>query len=145
MEMDAADRAILKALAQNARTPIKELAKEAFLSSPAVSTRMERLEKAGVITGYQARLDHQALGFHILAFVNLGISPERRPAFREFAEACPNILECHHVTGNYSVILKAAFRSTKELESFVGHLQTYGSTQTQVVFSTLVEPREIVE
>lgn len=143
--MDAADRAILKALAVNARTPIKELAKEAYLSSPAVSARMERLEKKGVIMGYQAQLNHQALGYHILAFVNLAIPPERRPAFQEFAAACPNVLECHHVTGNYSLILKVAFQSTKDLETFVGHVQTYGTTQTQVVFSTMIEPREIVE
>ncbi len=143
--MDAADRAILKTLANNARTPIKELARESYLSSPAASARMERLEKSGVILGYQARLNHQALGYHILAFVNLAISPERRPAFREFAAACPNILECHHVTGNYSLILKVAFQSTKDLETFVGHIQTYGTTQTQVVFSTMIEPREIVE
>jgi Lrp/AsnC family leucine-responsive transcriptional regulator len=125
--------------------PIKELAKESFLSSPAASARMERLEKAGVIRGYQARLDHQSLGYHILAFVNIAISPERRPAFREFAASCPNILECHHVTGSYSLILKAAFRSTKDLETFVGQAQTFGTTQTQVVFSTLIDPREIVE
>lgn len=143
--MDTADRAILKALAKNARTPIKELAKDAYLSSPAASSRMERLEKGGVILGYQAKLNHQALGYHILAFVNIAISPERRPAFKEFAAACPNILECHHVTGNYSLILKVAFRSTKDLETFVGHVQTYGTTQTQVVFSTLIEPREIVD
>ena len=143
--MDAADRAILKALAENARTPIKELAKASYLSSPAASARMERLEKSGVIRSYQAHLDHQALGYHILAFVNLAVSPERRPAFKEFAADCPNILECHHVTGNYSLILKVAFQSTKDLETFVGHAQTYGTTQTQVVFSTLIEPREIVE
>ena len=143
--MDAADRAILKALAKNARTPIKELAKEAYLSSPAASARMERLEKNGVILGYQAKLNHQALGYHILAFVNIAIPPERRPAFKEFALACSNILECHHVTGNYSLILKVAFQSTKDLESFVGHVQTYGTTQTQVVFSTLIESREIVD
>ena len=82
--MDTADRAILKALAKNARTPIKELAKDAYLSSPAASSRMERLEKGGVIL-------------------------------------------------------------TKDLETFVGHVQTYGTTQTQVVFSTLIEPREIVD
>ena len=143
--MDAADRAILKALAKNARTPIKELAKEAYLSSPAASARMERMEKAGVIRGYQAHLDHQALGYHILAFVNLAVSPNQRPEFRAFAEKCPNILECHHVTGNYSLILKVAFQSTKDLESFVGHVQAFGTTQTQVVFSTMIEPREIVE
>lgn len=143
--MDAADRAILKALTKNARTPIKELAKEAYLSSPAASARMERLENSGVILGYQAHLNHQALGYHILAFVNLAVSPERRPAFKEFAASCPNILECHHVTGNYSLVMKVAFQSTKDLETFVGHVQTYGTTQTQVVFSTMIEPREIVE
>ena len=143
--MDASDRAILKALAVNARTPIKQLAQEAYLSSPAASARLERLEKSGVIHGYQARLNHQALGFPILAFVNIAISPQQRPAFAEFAASCANILECHHVTGNYSVILKAAFQSTKDLETFVGHVQTYGTTQTQVVFSTMIGPREIVE
>jgi len=143
--MDAADRAILKALASNARTPIKELAKAAYLSSPAASARMDRLEQSGVIQSYQAHLNHQALGYHILAFVNLAVSPERRPAFKEFASTCPNILECHHVTGNYSLILKVAFQSTKDLETFVGHAQNFGTTQTQVVFSTLIEPREIVE
>jgi len=49
------------------------------------------------------------------------------------------------VTGNYSLILKVAFQSTKDLETFVGHAQNFGTTQTQVVFSTLIEPREIVE
>lgn len=143
--MDAADRAILKALATNARTPIKELAKAAYLSSPAASARMDRLEQTGVILGYQARLNHQALGYHILAFINLAISPERRSEFNAFAADCPNILECHHVTGNYSLILKVAFRSTKDLETFVGKAQNFGTTQTQVVFSTSIEPREIIE
>lgn len=142
--MDTADRAILSALTRNARTPLKELAREAYLSSPATSARLERLEKSGVIQGYQAQLNHQALGYHILAFVNLAVPPERQPAFRAYAAQCSNILECHHVTGNYSLILKVAFQSTKDLESFVGHVQTYGTTQTQVVFSTIIEPREIV-
>lgn len=142
--MDTADRAILSALAKNARTPLKELAREAYLSSPATSARLERLEKVGVIQGYHAQLNHQALGYPILAFVNLAVQPERQPEFRRFAEQYPNILECHHVTGNYSQILKVAFQSTRDLESFVGHVQTYGTTQTQVVFSTVIEPREIV-
>lgn len=143
--MDAADRAILKALAKNARTPIKQLAQEAFLSSPAASARLDRLEKSGVISGYQAKLNLEALGFHILAFVNVAMPPENKAPLVEYADACPNVLECHHVTGNYSLIMKAAFRSTMELEAFVGHLQTYGNTQTQVVFSTQVAPRQVVE
>ena len=143
--MDAADRAILKALVKNARTPMKELAKEAYLSAPATSARVSRLEADGVIRGYQTVLDPQMLGYQILAFVNVAVSPDRRPAFRELLQDCPNVLACHHVTGNYSLILKVAFPNTRELDSFVGRLQEFGTTQTQVVFSTLVEPRQITE
>lgn len=143
--MDAADRAILKALVKNARTPMKDLAKEAYLSAPATSARVSRLEESGVIRGYQTVLDPQMLGYQIMAFVNVAVSPDRRPAFRELLLDCPNVLECHHVTGNYSLILKVAFPNTRELDSFVGRLQEFGTTQTQVVFSTLVEPRQITE
>ena len=143
--MDAQDRAILKALAANARTPIKQLAQQAFLSSPAVSSRVERLEKKGVIKGYQAMLDHEALGFHILAFVNIAIVPEKKSSLIEYARGCQNVLECHHVTGSHSLIFKVCFCSTVDLEAFVGRLQTYGKTETQVVFSTPIEPRQIVE
>lgn len=143
--MDAADRKILKILSQNARTPIKHLSQEVYLSSPAVSARIERLENKNVIKGYQAMLNHEAMGFHILAFVNIAIIPERKVALIKYASDCPNVLECHHVTGNHSLIFKVCFSSTVDLEAFVGHLQTYGKTETQVVFSTPIEPRQIVE
>ena len=143
--MDAADRAILNALAKNARTPVKQLAQEAFLSSPAASARVERLEKKGIIKGYQAMLDHESLGFHILAFVNIAIAPEKKAALIAYAKECANVLECHHVTGSHSLIFKVCFGSTVDLEAFVGRLQTYGKTETQVVFSTPIEPRQIVE
>lgn len=143
--MDATDRLILKALAANGRTPLKQLAQQSYLSSPAASARVERLEKKGVIRGYQAMLNHEALGFHITAFVNIAISPERQPALLEALIDNPNVLECHHITGAYSLILKVAFSSTRDLEAFVGYLHTYGKTETQVVFSTPIEPRQIVE
>jgi len=143
--MDAADRIILNALARNARTPVKQIAQQAYLSSPAVSARLERLEKSGVIKGYQAILDREELGYYILAFVNIAVIPEKKPALIEYALNCPNVLECHHVTGAYSLIFKVCFSKTIELEAFVGKLQTFGKTETQVVFSTPIEPRQIVE
>ncbi len=142
--MDAADRAILKVLAQNARASLKQLAQAAFLSSPAVSARIERLEKRGMIQSYQAHLSPAALGYHISAFVNIAIAPTQRQPFYQFIMDCPNVLECHHVTGAYSMIMKVAFPSTKDLDGFVGHLQQFGTTQTQVIFSTLVEPRQLM-
>ena len=143
--MNTADKTISKRLAANARISVKQLAQEVFLSSPAVSARIERLEKKGVIKGYQAILDHEALDLHILAFVNIAVAPEKKETLILYASSCPNVLECHHITGEYSLVFKVCFGSTVDLEAFVGRLQNYGKTQTQVVFSTPIEPRQIVE
>ena len=128
---------------ENARYPLKYLAQKVFLSSPAVSTRIERLEKSGIITGYHATVDPVALGYHITAFINLTLDPKQKDEFYPFVTDCPNVLECNCVTGVYSIMLKVAFPSTMELDTFIGHLQQYGNTQTQIVFSTAVPPRGI--
>ena len=113
------------------------------MSSPAVSSRIERLEKEGYITGYQAEVDLLKLGYHITAFINLEITPKLKNTFYPFIESCPNVLECNCVTGSYSMLIKVAFPSTMELDSFIGQLQKFGNTSTQIVFSTAVKPRGI--
>ena len=138
--MDNIDRKIIHLLQGNARTPLKYLASKVFLSSPAVSARIERLEKAGILTGYHASINHEALGYHITAFIHMALDPKQKPTFYPFVEACPNVLECNCVTGTYSIMLKVAFPSTMELDTFIGHLQRFGNTQTQIVFSTAVPP-----
>ena len=97
--MDEVDRKILKLLQANARMSLKSIAEKTFLSSPAVSARIERLEKEGVITGYHAQLDPVKLGYHILAFINLDVRPEDKPKFYAYADEMPNILECSYVKG----------------------------------------------
>ena len=141
--MDEIDAKLILLLQSNARTPIKYLAKEVNLSSPAVSARMERLEKKGVIRGYTLDLDPLQLGYHILAYINLDMQPAQKPAFYPFIAACPNVLECNCVTGNYSMLVKVCFPSTQELDGFIGQLQQFGKTQTQIVFSSPVPPRAV--
>lgn len=141
--MDDIDVVLLSMLQKNARTPIKTLAQEVFLSSPAVSARIEKLEKQGVITGYMATINPMKLGYHITAFINLEMSPKQKPEFYPFIQACPNVLECNCVTGSYSMHIKVAYPSTMELDTFIGQLQKFGNTSTQIVFSTSVEPRGI--
>ncbi|MCI5481787.1 MAG: Lrp/AsnC family transcriptional regulator, partial [Lachnospiraceae bacterium] len=121
----------------------KALAEKVFLSSPAVSARIERLEREGIITGYHASVDRLKLGYHITAFINLEVEPSQKQEFYPYIKKCPNVLECSCVTGNYSMLIKVAFPSTMELDTFIGHLQHYGKTSTQIVFSTVVEPRGI--
>ena len=125
--MDHIDREILQILQHNARASLKMIAEKTFLSSPAVSARIEKLEKDGII----------------LAFINLNVLPEDKQKFYHYAEGIPNILECSSVTGEFSVIMKVAFESTMQLDTFLGQLQKFGKTSTQVVFATHVGPRGV--
>lgn len=143
MHMDDIDRRILKILQDNARTSLKAIAEKTFLSSPAVSARIEKLEKEGIISGYHALVDPMKLGCHIIAFINLDVLPEDKPKFYAYAEEVPNVLECSCVTGDFSMLMKVAFQSTMELDVFVGQLQKFGKTSTQIVFSTHVGPRGV--
>ncbi len=141
--MDKIDATLISALQENARIPIKTLTKKVFLSSPAISARIEKLEKQGLISGYHAMVNQYKLGYHIKAFINLELPPNQKPDFYPFIRACPNVVECNCVTGNYSMLIKVIYHSTMELDEFIGQLQKFGPTQTQIVFSTPVEPRGV--
>jgi Lrp/AsnC family leucine-responsive transcriptional regulator len=102
-----------------------------------------KLERNGIITDYGAHVNLQALGYNIKAFINLEVDPKQKPVFYPFVEGIPNVLECNCVTGEFSMLLKVAFPTTKELDTFIGELQQFGKTYTQIVFSTSVGPRGI--
>lgn len=142
-KLDTIDAMLINLLQENARYPLKQLASKVFLSAPAVSSRIDKLEKKGIITGYNTSVNMQKLGYNITAFINLELSVKQKPDFYAFVRECPNVLECNCVTGTYSMLIKVAFPSPQELDLFIGHLQTFGNTSTQIVFSTPVPPREI--
>ena len=136
---DEVDKKILNRLRQNGRISLKELSSEVFLTMPAVSARIEKLEREGYIKGYHAEVDLEKLGYGIKAFILITVKPEDNKKFYEFVRGERCILECNHITGNYSMILKAVFSSTTLLDEFLGRLQSFGKTETHVVFSTAVE------
>ena len=123
--LDDIDIKILNQLRKNARTPMKELSALVYLTTPAVSARIDKLEKDGYIKGYHANLDLEKLGYGIKAFIMITVEK--------------SVLECNHITGPYSMILKVVFSSTSLLDEFLGKLQVFGKTETQVVFSTALE------
>ena len=157
-ELDHIDAKILNLLRENARMPLKEIAEHVFLSSPAVSARIERLEKDGIIagyhafvdpmklgyiTGYQVKLNPALLGYPIKAFINLEVEPVQKKEFYPYIEKVHNVVECNCVTGDYSMLIEGLFVSTIELDQFIGELQHFGRTRTQIVFSTSVEHRQV--
>lgn len=141
--MDAIDKKLVALLQQNARMPLKSLGEQVFLSAPAVAARIEKLEKDNIIEGYVAKVNKQKLGYMITAFINLEVEPVQKAEIYPFVQNCPNVLECNCVTGNYSMLIKVAFKNTEELDAFIGRIQEFGKTNTQIVFSTPVETRGI--
>lgn len=141
--MDKIDYKLIALLQKNGRAPLKQLAKEIYLSSPATAARIERLENEDVITGYTANINHKKLGYPITAFINLELQPSQKPTFYPFICNHPNVLECNCVTGHYSMMIKVAFESTEMLDNFIGQIQQFGMTETQIVFSTVVDRRNI--
>lgn len=140
-ELDETDKKILNLLMQDGRMQVKEIAKEVYLSSPAVSARIAYLEQAGFITGYQATINPVALGYHIKAYIHLEVAPEDKPKFYPFVEKHQNVISCDCVTGEYSMVLVVLFESTVQLDQFIGELQIFGRTKTLIVFSSSVEHR----
>ncbi len=139
--IDQIDEKIIRLLQDNARISIKDIAAQVFLSSPAVTARIERLERNGVITGYHAQVDPEALGYRVKAFINLELEPAQKQEFYPFIKNMPYVVECNCVTGEYAMLIEVEFQNTVELDHFINELQRFGRTRTQIVFSTSVEHR----
>ncbi len=141
--MDSIDLKLLTLLNENARTPLKNLASQVYLSSPATAARIEKLEKEGIILSYGAKINHKKVGLPITAFINLDLDPKEKPTFYPFIKSHPNVIECNCVTGRYSQLIKVAFESTEALDGFIGELNAFGHTETQIAFSSPKPPTEI--
>jgi Lrp/AsnC family leucine-responsive transcriptional regulator len=109
-ELDRIDRRILRALQEDGRLSITDLAARVGLSATPCSERVRRLERDGFITGYHARLSPQALGQSLLVFVEIRLSAKSGRIFEEFRREVlklPNVLECHLVSGDFDYLIKA--------------------------------------
>jgi Lrp/AsnC family leucine-responsive transcriptional regulator len=137
--LDKKDRQILKALQADARQSLSALGKEIGLSQPAISERVRKLEEAGVITGYAARLDLKELGLHLEAIVRIRTSHEHIQAYLALFQAMPEVLQVFRVTGEDCFVLHCAFGDPQQLERIVDRLAAHGSVTTSVVLSRPVD------
>ena len=133
---DERDIAILHALQEDGRIPLTELGRRIGLSQPAVSERVKRLEEAGIITGYGARIDPRALNLGLMAIVRLRTTHEHiRACLKLFAER-PEIVEVHRVTGEDCFILKAVVPAPGDLAGLVDAIGPFGAITTCVVLKS---------
>ena len=117
IEFDATDLEILELLQENCKQPLAAIGQKVGLSAPSVLERIHKLEEAGVVIGYTAILDARKLGRDITAFI--GVATERaRDIARIEREvvAIDAVLECHHVTGEWTLMLKVKTQDTESLE-----------------------------
>ena len=94
--MDDLDRKILSLLAKNARMPVKEIAEQISLTSPAVSSRIHKLETDGIISGYTVTLNRPADRVYVDALISLSVAPSKQDAFLELLQNSKEVLQCYH-------------------------------------------------
>ena len=147
VELDAIDRGILEGLQENCKQSLAVLGEKVGLSAPSVVDRIHKLEEAGVIRGCTAQLDARRVGKDVTAFI--GVSTDRPAAIRSVGHAVvliDEVLECHHVTGSHTLMLKVKTRSTETLEGLIDGVRDLDGvtrTETMVVLSTHVERSRI--
>ncbi|HYQ88567.1 MAG TPA: Lrp/AsnC family transcriptional regulator [Candidatus Binatia bacterium] len=146
--LDVIDRKILALIQDNAKLSQAELAKAVGLTAPSVNERIRKLERGGVIRGYVALLDERKLGHDITAFVEIFIEhPKFESGFIEAVAVLDEVLECHHITGEFSLLLKvrvrdmAAFR--KLLIEKLNTVRGVRQTRTLIVLATAKEQLRI--
>ncbi len=123
---------------------VKSLAGLVSLTPPAVAERIKRLEKTGVIKGYRAIIDPARIGKKFKAIINLTLKNDKRKEIIAFTRENSHIIDCHLVTGTFSVTMKAIFQDMAELDLLVDDLQKFGNTHTLVVISSPVEDKPIL-
>lgn len=133
--MDDLDHKILQLLAENARMPVKDIAQRVSLTSPAVSSRIHRLEQEGVIGGYTVVLRHPDAPARVEALISVLVDAATRASFLTMIEQEPQVLQCFRVTGSYNFIIKVSCTDIDALEHLLTKMQKMGSTNTQIILT----------
>jgi Lrp/AsnC family leucine-responsive transcriptional regulator len=146
--MDSIDHCLVHALQVDGRATQLELSKLVKLSQPATADRIRKLEQAGVIIGYTARVDASALGKDVTAFVGVSIEhPKYFEGFTKRVFGLDEVLECHRVAGSDSYLLKVKTSTTASLDTLlVETLRTIPGvtrTHTTIVLSSAKEETRI--
>jgi len=141
--LDATDWRILRELQKDARLSYNELGRRVALSAPAAAERVRKLEGRGIITGYSAQVDLAQVGLPLLVFIQLRCSPGKCLLKTSSAEAFPEVLEMHKLSGSHCSLLKVAVSSMQHLEAFNERLGAHGQLIVNIVTSSALTKRLI--
>lgn len=142
--MDRIDRRILELLQEDARRTNLDIAQTVGLSAPSVSERIKKLVSGGYIKRYVAILNPKLAKKETTAFISVMLSqPKYAQDFIDAIKGLVDTLECHHITGEYSYLLKVRTRNTDTLGDLISNkvraLEGVTGTRTYVVLGTIKE------
>jgi Lrp/AsnC family leucine-responsive transcriptional regulator len=141
--MDGFDHKILKLLIQNGRTTGADIARKVNLSLPAVTERLRKLGKSGAIDSYTVKLNREKLALHLLAFIHVWVDHTKNVNVKDQVVAMNEVLEVHHVAGDYDLLLKVLVEDTTALEEFLVNklkaIKAITRTSTTIILSTYKE------
>ena len=143
MKIDPLSWKILTAVQNEGRISLKALASEVGLSLPATSERLKRLEESGIISGYSATILPEAIGYKVMTIIGMTTLQPNKTRLMEELNEMPEVIECLHVTGQDSYLLRVVTRDLQHLEDFVGSINHYGETRTSIVLSHPIRMRPL--
>jgi Lrp/AsnC family leucine-responsive transcriptional regulator len=141
--LDDVNRRLLAHLQQDPRLTMSALARLVGMSSPAVTERVQRLERAGIIRGYRLDVDPAALGLPVTAWVRVRPGPRQLTKIADLAAGLPNVSECHRITGEDCFLIKLHAATIESVTETLDKILPYGQTVTSIVHSSPVPPRAL--
>jgi Lrp/AsnC family transcriptional regulator, leucine-responsive regulatory protein len=141
--LDEVNVRLLSELHANPRMTMSALARRVGMSSPAVTERVQRLERAGVIAGYRMVVDPAALGMPVTAFARIRPIPGQLAKVAELAKELSQVSECHRITGEDCFLVKVHAPAIEDLEAVLDRFLLYGQTVTSILVSSPVPPRAL--
>ncbi|OHV35298.1 MULTISPECIES: Lrp/AsnC family transcriptional regulator [Pseudofrankia] len=141
--IDDVNARLLAELHADPRIAMSELARRVGMSSPAVTERVQRMRRNGVITGFRMDVDPAAVGLPVAAFVRVRPIPGRLEKLAALARTTDQVSECHRITGEDCFLLKVHAPTVAGLESVLDRFLAYGQTISSIVVSSPVPPRPL--
>jgi len=144
---DAVDLSIIEEVSRDGRATLAQLSEKAGLSVSAVQARLKRLESSGVIRGYRAVVEPEAVGKPLAAFVEITpLDPAQPDNAPELLEHLTEIEACHSIAGDASYMLLVRVATPRHLESLIRDIRSAASvnTRTTVVLQTFYENRPLL-
>ena len=116
IRIDGIDKKILRALMEDARTPVLEIARQVGISGAAIHQRLRKLEKSGLLAGSKFIVNPKVLGYTTMAFVGIFLDKAmNNPEAVKQLQKIPEVLECHYTTGNWSILIKVLTKDNEHL------------------------------